>query len=121
MGTQFRPRPVVTPGPGLIVRFYAGGGSSQGYKALYSFHDVLENYTLPYTSCGGLVEDIGGAITMMDMVENDNNVQYDCVWIVKSLTVYYKSHLFLEVADFTKMGKFNSLLISHLLYEEFFF
>lgn len=93
-----------------MVRFYAGGGSAQGYKALYSFHDISENISLPFTNCGGLVEDIGGAITMMDMVQNqENTIEYDCVWIVKSLTVYYKSHLFLEVADLTKMGKMEIL------------
>lgn len=100
-GLQFRPRPLVSPGPQLVLRLYGGGGAAIGFRATYSLLDASEALAEVQRDCGGLVEDLGGAITMMDM----NQGHYDCVWIVKALSVYYKTHLYLKVADFAKMGR----------------
>lgn len=45
---------------------------------------------------------------MMDMVQGQGIVNYDCVWILKPLKVYYKTYLYMKVSDFTKMGRFNT-------------
>lgn len=58
--------------------------------------------------CGGHVENLGGAITMMNMVEPGKSVKkYDCIWVIKPLTNYFhlKTHIYLKVVTFSNMGK----------------
>ncbi|XP_046403338.1 uncharacterized protein LOC124168961 [Ischnura elegans] len=107
-GAQFRPPVVLSSGPSLLVRFYANGGTGLGYKATYSFltGQIADNILKPFTDCGGFVEDIGGAITMMEMVPPGSMRAYDCVWIVRppKFRAHLKTHLYLRVAQFQDMG-----------------
>ncbi|XP_071445111.1 uncharacterized protein Culd [Hetaerina americana] len=107
-GAQFRPPVVLSSGPSLLVRFYANGGTGLGYKATYSFltGQIADNILKPFTDCGGFVEDIGGAITMMEMVPPGSVRAYDCVWIVRppKFRAHLKTHLYLRVAQFQDMG-----------------
>lgn len=100
-GAHFRPPPIISSGPSLVVRFYANGGTSPGYAAEYERYSTDNNDTEPFTDCGGTVDNIGGAITMMDMVQG----RYDCVWIVAPSEIYFKTHVYLKIAEFTKMGE----------------
>ncbi|XP_062540413.1 uncharacterized protein LOC134208662 [Armigeres subalbatus] len=114
-GVSFRPRVVQSTGPSMIIRFYANGGSGLGYRARVSFLTVesAENpLMLPETSCGGVVENVGGAITMMEMVHGvDEGRIFDCIWLIKPPNTYahLKTHLSLRVDTFGKMAP-NSLL-----------
>lgn len=65
-------------------------------------HSIDDNTTEPFTDCGGNVDDLGGAITMMDMPPT----LYDCVWIVSPSDTHFKTHVYLKIIDFTNMGKF---------------
>ena len=62
-------------------------------------------YIFP-TDCGGNVENMGGAITMMNMVETGAKT-YDCVWLIRPPKNYLhlRTHLYLKVATFRDMGK----------------
>lgn len=114
-GVSFRPRVIQSTGPSMIIRFYANGGSGLGYRARVSFLTVesAENpLMLPDTNCGGVVENVGGAITMMEMVQGtDEGRIFDCIWLVKPPNTYahLKTHLSLRVDTFEKMAP-NSLL-----------
>lgn len=114
-GVSFRPPVVQSSGPSMIIRFYANGGSALGYRALVSFL-TLESASNPAmqpdTNCGGMVENIGGAITMMKMVPGEKDTRiFDCIWLVKPPNTYahLKTHLMLKIDTFDKMGP-NSML-----------
>uniref|UniRef100_A0A182M0J4 CUB domain-containing protein n=1 Tax=Anopheles culicifacies TaxID=139723 RepID=A0A182M0J4_9DIPT len=116
-GAIFRPPVFQSTGPSMIIRFYANGGSGLGYRALVSFLHVASasDVTLhPNTNCGGVVENIGGAITMMKMLNNANETRiYDCVWLLKPPNTYahLKTHLSLKVDTFEKLGPHSMLTI----------
>ncbi|KAJ9595457.1 hypothetical protein L9F63_013368, partial [Diploptera punctata] len=105
-GALFRPPVILTTGPSLLVRFYANGGTGLGYKAVYSFitENFHENVVVPITDCGGYVENMGGAITMMNMVEQGIKT-YDCIWLIRPPKNYLhlRTHLYLKVATFRDM------------------
>ncbi|XP_053676710.1 uncharacterized protein LOC128726892 [Anopheles nili] len=109
-GAMFRPPVIQSSGPSMIIRFYANGGSALGYRALVSFVHVTSAADVslhPNTNCGGVVENIGGAITMMKMLTNANESRmYDCVWLIKPPNTYahLKTHLSLKVDTFEKLG-----------------
>ncbi|XP_055611974.1 uncharacterized protein LOC129758495 isoform X2 [Uranotaenia lowii] len=114
-GSSFRPPVVQSSGPSMIVRFYANGGSGLGYRAKVAFlsmEGAANPSMMPDTGCGGMVENIGGAITMMKMVpgENDSRI-YDCIWLLKPPNTYahLKTHLSLKIDTFGQMGA-NSML-----------
>ncbi|XP_047105121.1 uncharacterized protein LOC124769433 isoform X3 [Schistocerca piceifrons] len=106
-GALFRPPVILSTGPSLLIRFYANGGTSLGYKAVYSFvtGNIPEKAIKPVTDCGGTVENFGGAITMMNMVTNGVKM-YDCVWLIRPPKNYLhlKTHLYLKVATFMDMA-----------------
>ena len=108
-GARFRPPIIVSSGPSLLIRFYANGGTGLGYKAFYSFIlvDIYEKANQPVTDCGGYVDNQGGTITMMDMVE-DGVQTYDCVWIIKppKSFMHMRTHMYLKVITFAEMGKY---------------
>uniref|UniRef100_A0A8D8QMG7 Neuropilin and tolloid-like protein 2 n=1 Tax=Cacopsylla melanoneura TaxID=428564 RepID=A0A8D8QMG7_9HEMI len=110
-GAMFRPNILLTRGPLLIVRFMANGGTGIGFKADYTFlpGNYDEKQLNPYTDCGGLVENTGGAITMMNMPEQ----YYDCVWIVQPLhkMYYLKTHLYVRIASARGLGNNSELQI----------
>lgn len=67
-------------------------------------------YTLFVNSdCGGFVENKGGAITMMHMVEEfEPDVLFDCIWLFRTSQRYnhFKSqHLYMKVIKLNNLGK----------------
>lgn len=73
---------------------------------------ALDQSLRPITDCGGFVENIGGAITMMRMLsENESTATktYDCVWVIKPPNSYLhlKTHLSLRVDSFELGMKFK--------------
>ncbi|XP_052896896.1 uncharacterized protein LOC128303859 [Anopheles moucheti] len=116
-GTVFRPPVFQSTGPSMIIRFYANGGSGLGYRAMVSFLHVASASDMslhPNTNCGGVVENIGGAITMMKMLDSTNETRlYDCVWLLKPPNTYahLKTHLSLKVDTFEKLGPHSMVTI----------
>lgn len=111
-GTIFRPPIIVSSGPSLLLRFNANGATGMGYRALVHFvtESQLNDVQLrPDTNCGGHVEMMGGAITMMNMVSNDTGTAprlYDCIWLIRPPVIYshLKTHISLRVDSFDRMG-----------------
>uniref|UniRef100_A0ABD2XLM5 CUB domain-containing protein n=1 Tax=Trichogramma kaykai TaxID=54128 RepID=A0ABD2XLM5_9HYME len=117
-GARFRPPIIVSTGPSLLVRFYANGGTGLGYKAFYSF--VFTDPAAgglatvqPVTDCGGYVENLGGTITMMDMVGDEGVRTYDCVWLIKPPKnfLHTKTHMYVKVISFAEMAGNTELII----------
>lgn len=57
--------------------------------------------------CGGIVDNPGGAITMMHMAQEGFLKHYDCIWIIKPPRNYFhlKTHLYLKITQFAEFGK----------------
>lgn len=101
----------------MRIRFYANGEIGIGYRAkVLFFNDAANNETSVtnelakvLTNCGGMVDTLGGAITMMDMIKGNvtENSQYDCIWLIRPSNNYmpYNSHLSLRVDAFQNFGK----------------
>ncbi|XP_019866945.1 neuropilin and tolloid-like protein 1 isoform X2 [Aethina tumida] len=106
-GDIFRPPVIVSSGPSLTIRFYANGAFNYGFKASYSFLlGNLNDMTFkPDTGCGGYVNNLGGGITMMKMVQ-EGTKYFDCVWIITppSTTLHLKTHLYVKVVTFNDFG-----------------
>ncbi|XP_033221378.1 uncharacterized protein LOC117175714 isoform X2 [Belonocnema kinseyi] len=113
-GVIFRPPIIVSAGPSLLIRFYANGGTGLGYKAFYSFvHGHLYDKSLqPITDCGGYVENLGGAITMIDMTDEGVKI-YDCVWLIRPPKTYLhmKTHIYIKVITFDDMAGNTELVV----------
>ncbi|XP_066155187.1 uncharacterized protein Culd isoform X2 [Euwallacea fornicatus] len=113
-GALFRPPVIATSGPTLLMRFYANGASDFGFKASYYFssENLGKDIIKPNTDCGGQVNNVGGGITMMNMVANGSMV-YDCIWIVKIPLhfLHRKTHLYVKIVHFQKFGDSTELLI----------
>ncbi|XP_044001976.1 uncharacterized protein LOC122848162 isoform X2 [Aphidius gifuensis] len=113
-GARFRPPIIVSSGPSLLIRFYANGGSGLGYKAFYSY--VIGNFydktIQPITDCGGYVENLGGAITMMNMAVEDTKT-FDCVWLIRPPKnfLHMKTHMYLKVVTFAEMAGNTELIV----------
>lgn len=121
-GLVFRPPVIVCDGPSLLMRFYANGGAALRYRAAVDFlpgsaqltaaqsngaQDTV-GWVRPITECGGRVDTLGGAITMMNMVANQTErVRYDCVWLVRPSSRYLNAmpYLSLRVDAFEGFGK----------------
>lgn len=105
----------------LMVRFFANGGTDAGYRAKVSFLTVEQSKEPELKArigCGGLVETVGGAITMMNMVtadvnETDPEAIFDCIWIVRPSQGYMhmKTHISLKVETFEKMASKSEISI----------
>lgn len=103
------------------MRFYANGGSDAGYRAKVSFLSLEQSKDSELKAqigCGGLVESVGGAITMMNMVaknvnDTDTEVVFDCIWIVRPAQGYMhmKTHISLKVETFDKMAAKSEISI----------
>lgn len=106
MGNIFRPSLIISSGPTMLIRFFANGGTGLGYRANIAFlsgEQALDNFTRPHTDCGGYVETLGGAITMMDMINNGSEPQwYNCIWLIRPPSTYLnlKTHLSLRIDAF---------------------
>lgn len=93
----------------MIIRFAADGGTGLGYRAKIRYITIKEasEQSTRFTNCGGFVESLGGAITMMNMVVNGSEPKhFDCIWLIKPPNSYMhlKTHLLLGVDAFEKMG-----------------
>lgn len=109
-GSTFRPPVTMSTGPTMIVRFSANGGTGLGYRANIRYLTVKEasEQAPRFTNCGGFVETLGGAITMMNMVANGSEPKhFDCIWLIKPPNSYMhlKTHVLLGVDAFEKMGE----------------
>ncbi|KAL0131148.1 hypothetical protein PUN28_002605 [Cardiocondyla obscurior] len=113
-GARFRPPVIVSSGPSLLIRFYANGGTGLGYKAFYSFviGHTYDKSIQPITDCGGYVENLGGTITMMNMVGRGVKI-YDCVWLIRppKTFLHMKTHMYLKVVGFADMAGNTELII----------
>ncbi|XP_071572815.1 uncharacterized protein Culd isoform X1 [Temnothorax nylanderi] len=113
-GTRFRPPVIVSSGPSLLIRFYANGGTGLGYKAFFSFviGHTYDKSVQPITDCGGYVENLGGTITMMNMVGQGVKI-YDCVWLIRPPKnfLHMKTHMYLKVVSFADMAGNTELII----------
>ncbi|XP_056637208.1 uncharacterized protein LOC130445542 [Diorhabda sublineata] len=113
-GNTFRPPVIISDGPSLVVRFYANGGSNLGFKATYSFilGNLQDSAFKPHIGCGGYVNNLGGGITMMDMVV-EGTTYFDCVWIVKPPESFRhrKTHLYVKVDTFSDFAGTTELTI----------
>ncbi|XP_025162221.1 uncharacterized protein LOC105191269 isoform X2 [Harpegnathos saltator] len=113
-GARFRPPFIISSGPSLLIRFYANGGTGLGYKAFYSFviGHAFDKSVQPITDCGGYVENLGGAITMMNMVGQGVKT-YDCVWLIRPPKnfLHMKTHMYLKVVAFADMAGNTELII----------
>lgn len=112
-GARFRPPIIVSSGSSLLIRFYANGGTGLGYKAFYSFviGHTYDKSVQPITDCGGYVKNLGGTITMMNMVDRGVKI-YDCVWLIRPPKnfLHMKTHMYLKVVSFAGMGTLQNKL-----------
>lgn len=111
-GSTFRPPILISSGATVNIKFNANGGQDLGYRAKISFitNDEANNPdNKAQTNCGGLVETIGGAITMMNMLRKESNettqILFDCIWIIRPPKAYQqvKTHLSIQVQKFDQM------------------
>ncbi|KAK0174857.1 hypothetical protein PV327_010578 [Microctonus hyperodae] len=113
-GARFRPPIIVSTGPSLLIRFYANGGTNLGYKAFYSYviGHLYDKSIQPITDCGGYVENLGGAITMVNMVSQGVKT-FDCVWLIRPPKnfLHMKTQIYLKVVTFTDMAGNTELII----------
>ncbi|XP_075161919.1 CUB and LDLa domain isoform X2 [Haematobia irritans] len=116
-GEHFRPPIIISTGKSLLLQFRGNGVTSAGFRAEVTFvtpTQLKEDRLVPYTDCGGLVSGPGGAITMMNMIENDTDVRmFDCIWIIKpsSNFMMMKTHISLRVQEFHSMASRSDLTI----------
>nr|XP_023018488.1 uncharacterized protein LOC111507426 isoform X1 [Leptinotarsa decemlineata] len=113
-GNTFRPPVITSNGPSMTIRFYANGASDFGFKATYSFIlGTLDDLVFkPIIGCGGNVNNLGGGITMMNMLESGTKL-FDCVWIIKppESLLHRKTHLYVKVATFSSFAGTTELII----------
>ncbi|XP_037939940.1 uncharacterized protein LOC119672861 isoform X2 [Teleopsis dalmanni] len=116
-GEHFRPPITISSGKSLLLQFRGNGVTSTGFRAQVTFvssKQLKEDRLVPYTDCGGMVTGPGGAITMMNMIENTTDVRlYDCIWIIKPGNNYMmmKTHISLKVEEFHGMASRSDLTI----------
>ncbi|KAJ8676023.1 hypothetical protein QAD02_011809, partial [Eretmocerus hayati] len=111
-GARSRPPTIVSTGPSVLLRFYANGGTGLGYKAFYSFVPAHQSDSRPVTDCGGYVENLGGTITMLDMV-SEGVKTYDCIWLIRPPKnfLHMKTHMYLKVITFAEMSGNTELIV----------
>ncbi|XP_037810549.1 uncharacterized protein LOC119602848 isoform X2 [Lucilia sericata] len=115
-GEHFRPPIIISTGKSLLLQFRGNGVTGSGFRAEVTFvtPKQREDRLMPYTDCGGLVSGPGGAITMMNMIENATDVRFfDCIWIIKPGNNYMmmKTHISLRIEEFHSMASRSDLTI----------
>ncbi|KAH8379418.1 hypothetical protein KR009_004890 [Drosophila setifemur] len=116
-GEHFRPPITVSSGKSLLLQFRGNSATGVGFRAEVSFvssKQLKDERLVPYTDCGGMVSGPGGAITMMNMIENATDVRlFDCIWIIKPGNNYMmmKTHISLRIDDFYGMAARSELTI----------
>ncbi|XP_030768359.1 uncharacterized protein LOC115891900 [Sitophilus oryzae] len=113
-GNIFRPPVILTSGPSLTIRFYANGATNLGFKASYSFMlgSLDAKAFEPNLGCGGEINNLGGGITMMDMV-SDKPEFFDCIWIIRPPVhfLHRKTHLYVKVANFSDFAGMTEMVL----------
>jgi hypothetical protein len=119
-GSIFRPPFLISSGPSVTIRFMANGGSDLGYRAKITFVTTYDDDVdvRINTNCGGIVDSVGGVITMMDMLGKDSNdttpIAMDCIWIIKPPKGYeLMTHLSIKVDKFEAMASPDSEISIH--------
>ncbi|KAM7358950.1 CUB and LDLa domain isoform 3-T3 [Cochliomyia hominivorax] len=115
-GEHFRPPIIISTGKSLLLQFRGNGVTGCGFRAEVTFVSPKQkdDRLMPYTDCGGLVSGPGGAITMMNMIENATDVRFfDCIWIIKPGNNYLmmKTHISLRIEEFHSMASRSDLTI----------
>ncbi|XP_068142313.1 LOW QUALITY PROTEIN: uncharacterized protein Culd [Drosophila tropicalis] len=116
-GEHFRPPITISSGKSLLLQFRGNAATGIGFRAEVSFvssKQLKDERLVPYTDCGGMVTGPGGAITMMNMIENVTDVRlFDCIWIIKPGNNYMmmKTHISLRVDEFYGMAARSELTI----------
>ncbi|KAM8709232.1 hypothetical protein ACLKA7_016098 [Drosophila subpalustris] len=116
-GEHFRPPITVSSGKSLLLQFRGNSATGVGFRAEVSFvssKQLKDERLVPFTDCGGMVTGPGGAITMMNMIENATDVRlFDCIWIIKPGNNYMmmKTHISLRVDEFYGMAARSELTI----------
>ncbi|UYV76310.1 hypothetical protein LAZ67_13003317 [Cordylochernes scorpioides] len=106
-GNTFRPPLITSSGPSLVLKFRANDeNASPGFKAKYTFLPGRSSTgsggsLQASTDCGGNVDDLGGAITMMNMAAGG---LYDCVWLLYPRAGSSAS-VAVRLAQFEEMGE----------------
>ncbi|XP_055915125.1 uncharacterized protein LOC129948234 isoform X2 [Eupeodes corollae] len=116
-GEHFRPPIIISSGKSLLLQFRGNGVTGSGFRAEVSFvsaKQLKDQQLIPNTDCGGMVSGPGGAITMMNMIDNSTDVRlYDCIWIIKPGNNYMmmKTHISLRLESFFGMASRSELTI----------
>jgi len=116
-GKNFRPPILISSGASVTIRFNANGGSDLGYKAKVWFISALDltDMSIAQTNCGGIVDLVGGVVSMMNMSRKELNdsILFDCIWIIKPPEAYLqiKSHISIQVENFEKMASDSEIQI----------
>lgn len=114
-GSTFRPPVLISSGTSMTIKFNANGGEGI-YKAKVSCVDEEETLDVdvrPHTQeCGGLVTNAGGFITMINILNSDDNpIFYDCIWLIKMRYDPSKTHLSIKVETFEGMASDSEISI----------
>lgn len=83
-------------------------------KTFMLFKTMQIYYNFFCLDCGGMVSGPGGAITMMNMIENTSDIRvFDCIWIIKPGNNYMmmKTHISLRVEEFQRMASHSNMVI----------
>ncbi|XP_076352852.1 uncharacterized protein LOC143248374 [Tachypleus tridentatus] len=114
-GKIFRPPIIVSSGPTLTLRFLASDDHpSSGFRVMYSFTscDNRDWFTQTFTECGGIIDNKGGVITMINMTSTSEFQFYDCIWLIyQKGPNAFETHLSIQVALFEFMGSKSVLEI----------
>lgn len=87
----------------IILSFETFGNNHLG-----CYQSANAMYSVVMCCPTGIVDDSGGAITMMNMVAQTGTPKsYDCIWLVKSSArEASESQISIRVAQFDEMGEF---------------
>jgi len=108
---QFRPPVLIVNGNKMTLRYYVNGGRGLGYQATYTFlNQTADRLEIPITDCGGIVDNVGGVITMANMSGPGAGDLFDCIWLVKPYSEYQpKSHLLVRIEQLTNLESNSTL------------
>lgn len=86
---------------------------------IYVYQIIYHLCTNIYLDCGGIVENRGGAITMMHMVEEfEPDGVFDCIWLFRTIHKYtYNSksqNLYMKVIMLKDLGENEQCMVLNL-------
>lgn len=113
-GSTFRPPALISSGASMIIKFNANGGEGL-FKAnvLCINEEEIDVDLRPHTQeCGGLVTSLGGFITMINILNSDDNpIFYDCIWLIKIRSHATQTHLSIKVETLEGMESDSEISI----------